>query len=78
MHITKISLRREMRKHTRPEHGRGFTSIPDGFEHADIEVTADLDAIARELGLRAMGNKSGKTKYLHGLIVVTATNRRRE
>lgn len=55
----------------------GYTSRPDGFQIADIEVTVDLETIAREWGLRAMKNKSGMAKALHGDVVVRVSNRRR-
>jgi hypothetical protein len=47
------------------------------YETADIEVAADLGAIARTLGAKAMRNKSKVAKDVGGYVVVKATNIRR-
>lgn len=57
--------------------GRGMRTIPDGSETADIELTIDLDAIARRLGSKAMRNKTNRASMMWGLVKVKASNRRR-
>jgi hypothetical protein len=47
------------------------------YEMADIEVTADLGAIARTLGPKAMSNNSRVAKDAGGYLVVKATNIRK-
>lgn len=71
---------RKLFKKVREETERGITmrSIPDGTETADITVTVDLPGIAYRLGIRAMANKSSRSKFMHGLVTITATNRKRE
>jgi hypothetical protein len=59
------------------ERGACHRHVPDGTESADITVTVDLPAIAERFGARAMANKSGTSKFMGGLVVVTATNRTR-
>lgn len=71
---------RKLFKRVMEETERGITmrSVPDGTESADIFVTVDLPGIAHRLGIRAMANKSGRSKFMHGLVTITATNRKRE
>jgi hypothetical protein len=52
----------------------GYRSIENGVYVADVYVTVDLEAIARSLGHRAMGNKSKQSKYLGGFVTVEARN----
>lgn len=71
---------RKIFKRVMEETERGIVrrSVPDGTETADITVTVDLPGIAQRLGVRAMANKSGQSKFMHGLVTITATNRKRE
>lgn len=55
----------------------GFTTIPDGEEWADIEVTVDVDAIVKMYGPIALENKSSTAKQMHGCVKIIATNRKR-
>lgn len=57
--------------------GGGWRSVPDGQERAEVLLSVDLEAIAYELGQKAMRNKSGKAKAFNGLIVVKALKRQR-
>lgn len=56
--------------------GRGWTTVPDGRDIADIEIEIDLDAIKRQLVDKAMSNKSRCAKICHGAVVVRARNLR--
>jgi len=40
-------------------------------------LTIDLEAIARQIGPRALNNKTGKASFLHGALVLKVTNRRK-
>lgn len=72
------NIRRDLTKRQEFEPPRiGHTTVPDGYEIADIEITADLEAIARRLGIKAMRNKSGKATALHGLVKVYVSNSKR-
>lgn len=57
--------------------GRGWTTIPDGSETADITIEIDVAALLKWLGPKAMHNKARKTKLAGGDIVVRAANIRR-
>lgn len=76
-------LRREcFRKEAVPaqgNHGEGMRTVPDGHETADIELTVDVEALARRLGIKAMKNKGGRATIAWGLIVVKVpiTSRKR-
>jgi hypothetical protein len=48
---------------------------PGEYEIGDVEVTVNLAQIGRALGSRAMRNKSGKAKYMHGAVVVKVVGR---
>lgn len=72
-------IRREVRKRVPPQNGgRGFTTVADGYEIADIEVHLDASALASLLGPKAMGSKSRKSKLQTGAITIKAVNVRRE
>lgn len=43
----------------------------DMAENVKVSVLIDVDAIARALGPKAYLSKSGKSKALHGAIIVT-------
>jgi hypothetical protein len=47
---------------------RYWTSDP--LVTADIEIHMDLERITREVGARALHNKSGKARCLNGALVV--------
>lgn len=76
-------LRRECsRKEVVPaqgNHGEGMRTVPDGYETADAELTVDVEALARRLGVKAMKNKGGRATIAWGLIVVRipTTSRKR-
>lgn len=48
------------------------------YTEADIYVSVDFDAIAADLGRKALHNKKHISKYLSGAVVVEATNIRKE
>lgn len=68
-------IRRELRKRQHLENG--FTTIPDGYELADIEIVVDMAQIARSLGQKAMANKAGRSRYMHGAVIVNVVRRQR-
>lgn len=72
-------IRRQLRKKVpvSGEGSTGFTTVPDGYEEAVIDVDVDLAAIARLLGTKAMGNSKGVSKYLQGLVTVRVISRAR-
>lgn len=57
-----------------------FVECADGIRRSveidtkDYRVTllVDADAILRNLGPRAINNKAGKTRYMHGALIVEA------
>ena len=55
----------------------GFTTEPDGFDVAEIHVTVDLAQIARFYGRAAMRNKSRRSKYMSGSVIIEAKSIRR-
>jgi len=69
-------IRRSLTRKTQSEHG--YSWVPDGFEVGDIEVIVDLAQIARHLGAQAMANKSGRSRYMQGAIIVNVLSRRKE
>lgn len=69
-------IRRRLTRKTQSEHG--FAWVPDGFEVADIEVVVDLAQIARHLGAQAMANKSGRSRYMKGAVIVNVLSRRKQ
>lgn len=77
VHVQK-GVRRQLRKRVALQTGTGFTTEPDGYEVADIEVFVDLAQIGRALGTRAMENKSGRCRYMEGAVLVSVLNRKRE
>lgn len=42
---------------------------------AVITLSIDIEAIVMKLGSRAAGNKSGKAKFMDGLVTVTTISR---
>jgi len=52
----------------------GYRSVENGVYVADVFVTVDLAAIARELGHKAMKNKSKQSRFLGGSVTVEAAN----
>lgn len=56
--------------------GVGFTTVPNGREDADATVEVDVDAILRNIGPQALGNRSGVSKFMHGAVVVRVSNRK--
>lgn len=79
--FTLKGLRREIGKRVPTEahghHGAGFKTVPDGHETADVEIMIDVETIARQMGSKAMKSKVGRSKAMHGAIVVYLTNRKR-
>jgi len=77
IHVQK-DVRRDLKKRvTLADGSKGFTTEPDGYELADIEVVVDLPSIARRLGLKALANKSGRARYLDGDVIVNVVRRTR-
>lgn len=71
-------VRRELCKRQDLSDGRtGFTTVPDGYEVADVEIEVDLNSLVRRLGPQAMANKNGTSKYLHGCVIVKVLKRER-
>lgn len=70
-------VRRNLRKRDLSAGPGNFRTIPDGHEIGDIELTIDLDLIARELGEKAMHNKTGRAVKFSGLIVARVVKRER-
>lgn len=77
--VTFKDHRREVGRgvHTKTATSETYSTVPDGYELADITVTVDLAALARQMAVKAMKNTSGRSKCAHGAVVVTATNKRR-
>lgn len=73
--FTLKDLRRDIGK--RWETGTGFTTKPDGHELGDIELTIDLESVARLLGRKAMRNSRGKSTVMDGKIVARVVKRTR-
>lgn len=72
-------VRRELRKRVPLQAGGdGFSTEPDGFEVCDISIEIDERRLAREYGIKAMVNKSGTTKYMHGCVVLKVVSRKKE
>lgn len=57
--------------------GRGWTTIPDGRESATIGVEIDVGEIIRQLGTKAINNKSRRARGLGGLVTVKAYDLRK-
>lgn len=79
MRQTFSNIIRRLQKRT-PVEGlgnRGFAYVDDGHEVGEVEVIVDLAGIAKELGRNAMANKTGKSKYLKGLVEVRVISKRR-
>lgn len=71
-------IRRQLRKRVPvSESGTGFTTVPDGYEEAVVDVDVDMAAIAKLLGSKAMGSKRGVSKYMNGLVTVRVVSRAR-
>lgn len=58
--------------------GRGWTSAPDGYESATIELEIDIDAILRHVGERAIRSSRSRAGAMSGAIKAKAIDRRRE
>jgi hypothetical protein len=69
---------RKITERQKTDDGRGWKWIEAGKLTADIYLTIDLDAIARDLGCKAIGNKNRRSKYMGGVVVVEAVNIRKE
>lgn len=77
---TMRGIRRDVGKKVETHHeGRvnGWTTVPDGYELADVELSIDLEEVARRLGVKAMKNKSGRASMMWGLVSVKVTKRQR-
>ena len=72
------TARRALRKRVPAQVGTGFSTEPDGFEVAEIRVTVDMKELTRIYGVAAMGNKSGKSRYMGGCVVLEVISRRKE
>lgn len=76
VHVLK-NLRREIGKKVETDGGRGMKTVPDGHELADVEISVDVDALARRLGVKAMRNKTGRATISWGLVKVKVVRRQR-
>jgi hypothetical protein len=56
---------------------RGFTTEADGRTDYDVEFEIDEAAIARQMGPRALKNKSGASRLASGAIVCRVIAQRR-
>lgn len=78
-------VRRECQKKIRVDHPatermpayHTHTYEPDGSETGDITITIDIEGIVKRLGARTLANKTGKSTFMHGLVKLTASNRKR-
>lgn len=68
-------IRRQLRK--KVETGTGFTSVADGYEEGEIQISVDLAEICRLFGTGAMKNKSGRSKLLKGAVEIRVLKRQR-
>jgi len=77
--FTLKALRRSIGKRvdTTSNGGTGFTTVPDGYEDADIELVVDVEKLARLLGERAMKNKTNRSSIAWGFVKAYARNRKR-
>lgn len=71
-HIVR-DVRRQLRK--KVETGHGMTTVPDGYEEGDVEITINFGKIAMYIGADAFKNKSGKAICLHGAVEVRVIRR---
>jgi len=59
-------------------YARGFTTEPDGFQLADIEIWVDPNALAQVLSWKAIRSKKHVSKLQGGAVIVKALNVRKE
>lgn len=57
---------------------RGRHSVTTGYETGQVEITVDLQAIADQLAVRAMGSNRGISKFMAGAVVARVISRRKE
>ena len=62
---------------TKTETSESWSSVPDGYEVCDVEVIVDMAEIARTFGRKAMANKSGRSRYMGGAVIVNVLTRTR-
>jgi hypothetical protein len=60
----KVTLKRWERK---PDGGHHYAYVP-----AFVELEIDIDALLQLVGNKALSNRSGKTRYMSGLIKAEA------
>lgn len=48
-----------------------------GYESANVEIIIDTDVIFRKCGHRALKNKSGSSKFMHGGVTVKVVGPRK-
>jgi hypothetical protein len=80
--VKKIVLRDMRRRlfrrvHTKTDTSETWSSVPDGYEVGDVELTIDLDKIARIVGPHTLGNKTGRSTGYHGAIRGRVVGRRK-
>ena len=77
----KVKVRRALTKrvYRYDEQGRqrGFTTVPDGFEEATIQLCVDYQALTEWLKDRALNSKAGKATACGGAIEARVKERRR-
>lgn len=64
----------EIREHQRTQDNQGSVWVTVGNLIADIYLEIDIDAIARELGKKAISNKRKRSHIMGGYIVAEAVN----
>lgn len=73
-------VRKKVHKNGIHENGckwESTSSVPDYYEVGEIELTADLQALAKRLGEKAMGNRSGRSTAAWKHLTARVTSRKR-
>ena len=53
----------------------GYTTEPDHQECIELECDIDLNALSCNMGWKAAGNKTGKSRSVSGAVIVRVTKR---
>lgn len=78
VHCFSGTVRIPRSKKVATQDGRGWTSAPDGYETAKIELEIDIDAVIKDIGFSAIRSKRGIAHRLNRCIKAKAVERRRE
>jgi hypothetical protein len=73
----KGTVTRDRGKKVQTDDGKEWTTVPDGTETADINLTIDMAALLKYLGTRAMASRGKKSVEARGMIQARAYNIRR-